>query len=104
MALFYSKRLGCGRCHSGFNFAGAWRDAQGATAEPTFADNGMGAGPMRVPTLAEHSLTAPYMHDGSLSTLEAVLAHYEKAGQRAATKKNEQIGQRATSPPSALSR
>ena len=90
MALFYSDRLGCGGCHSGFNFAGAWRDAQGATAEPSFADNGMGAGAVRVPTLRNISLTAPYMHDGSLSTLEAVLIHYEKAGQRAATKKNDQ--------------
>jgi cytochrome c peroxidase len=79
MALFYSERLGCGSCHSGFNFAGAWRDAQGATAEPTFANNGMSAVPMRVPTLRNISLTAPYMHDGSLSTLEAVLDHYEKA-------------------------
>ncbi len=29
MALFYSERLGCSTCHSGFNFSGAWRDAQG---------------------------------------------------------------------------
>ncbi len=42
MALFYSERLGCGSCHSGFNFSGAWRDAQGATAEPSFANNGVG--------------------------------------------------------------
>jgi cytochrome c peroxidase len=96
MALFYSDRLGCGRCHSGFNFAGSWRDAQGATAEPSFANNGVGARAVRVPTLRNISLTAPYMHDGSLSTLEAVLAHYEQAGQRAATKKNdeEQVGAR----------
>jgi cytochrome c peroxidase len=77
MALFYSERLGCGSCHSGFNFSGAWRDAQGATAEPSFANNGIGAAPVRVPTLRNVALTAPYMHDGSLSTLEAVLDHYE---------------------------
>ena len=80
MALFYSERLGCASCHSGFNFSGAWRDAQGATAEPTFANNGVGTTPMRVPTLRNVALTAPYMHDGSLSTLEAVLDHYEQAG------------------------
>jgi cytochrome c peroxidase len=80
MALFYSERLGCGTCHSGFNFAGAWRDAQGATGEPSFANNGMSAEPMRIPTLRNIALTAPYMHDGSLSTLEAVLAHYAQAG------------------------
>ena len=80
MALFYSERLGCGSCHSGFNFSGAWRDAQGATAEPSFANNGIGTAAVRVPTLRNVALTAPYMHDGSLSTLEAVLAHYEQAG------------------------
>src|SRR5262249_18823251 len=87
---------GCGRCHSGFNFSGSWRDAQGATAGPSFARNGVGSGAVRVPTLRNISLTAPYMHDGSLSTLEAVLDHYQQAGQRAATKKNdqEQVGAR----------
>jgi len=80
MALFYSERLGCSSCHSGFNFSGAWRDTQGATAEPTFANNGIGTTAVRVPTLRNVELTAPYMHDGSLSTLEAVLDHYEQAG------------------------
>jgi cytochrome c peroxidase len=78
MALFFSERLGCASCHSGFNFSGAWRDAQGATGEPTFANNGIGSRPMRVPTLRNVSLTAPYMHDGRLSTLEAVVDHYER--------------------------
>jgi cytochrome c peroxidase len=80
MALFYSERLGCGSCHSGFNFSGAWRDAQGATGEPNFANNGISTAPVRVPTLRNVALTAPYMHDGSLSTLEAVVDHYEHAG------------------------
>jgi cytochrome c peroxidase len=85
MALFYSARLGCGGCHSGFNFAGAWRDAQGAIAGPSFANNGVGAEAVRVPTLRNVARSAPYMHDGSLSTLTAVLAHYERAGLRADT-------------------
>jgi cytochrome c peroxidase len=89
MALFYSERLGCGSCHSGFNFAGAWRDSQGDTGEPSFANNGTGDQAVRVPTLRNVALTAPYMHDGSLSTLDAVLTHYEQAGQRAAMKKND---------------
>jgi cytochrome c peroxidase len=91
MALFYSERLGCGACHSGFNFSGAWRDSQGATAEPSFANNGVDKAPVRVPTLRNLESTAPYMHDGSLSTLEAVLAHYERAGVRAKAT-NEQHG------------
>jgi cytochrome c peroxidase len=80
MALFYSERVGCGGCHSGFNFSGAWRDTQGATGEPSFATNGIGPAPTRVPTLRNIQLTAPYMHDGRFSTLEAVVAHYENAG------------------------
>lgn len=83
MALFYSSRLGCGGCHSGFNFAGHWRDVQGATGEPTLENNGTSDSPMRVPTLRNIALTAPYMHDGRFSTLDAVLAHYEAAGRSA---------------------
>jgi len=80
MALFYSARLGCGVCHSGFNFSGNWRDAQGATGAATFASNGTSTMPLRVPTLRNISVTSPYMHDGRFSTLEAVVAHYEQAG------------------------
>jgi cytochrome c peroxidase len=79
MALFFSERLGCASCHSGFNFSGAWRDNQGTTGEPTFAINGVAKQPIRVPTLRNVSLTAPYMHDGSVPTLEAVVDHYEHA-------------------------
>ncbi len=66
----------------GFNFSGAWRDSQ-ADAEPSFAENGLGGTPTRVPTLRNIFLTAPYMHDGRFSTLEAVLDHYQQAGARA---------------------
>ena len=38
---------------------------------------------MRVPTLRNVALTAPYMHDGRFSTLEAVIDHYAQAGLRA---------------------
>jgi len=76
MELFYSPRAGCGSCHSGFNFNGNWRDSQGATGESAFANNGVGDRPMRVPTLRNIVLTAPYMHDGRFETLEAVLDHY----------------------------
>lgn len=76
MALFYSARVGCALCHSGFNFSGNWRDAQGETGRASFARNGTGAEPLRVPTLRNVALTAPYMHDGRFATLDAVLAHY----------------------------
>jgi cytochrome c peroxidase len=76
MAIFYSERTGCGGCHSGFNFSGNWRDVQGATGEPSFANNGTSTKPLRVPTLRNIALTAPYMHDGRFSSLDAVLDHY----------------------------
>jgi cytochrome c peroxidase len=84
MALFFSARIGCVRCHSGFNFAGNWRDADGATGRAAFADDGTGAGKLKVPTLRNVALTAPYMHDGRFATLQEVLAHYARIGRRAA--------------------
>jgi len=76
MALFYSGRVGCAGCHSGFNFSGNWRDEQGETGRASFARNGTSVEPLRVPTLRNVALTAPYMHDGRFATLAAVLAHY----------------------------
>jgi cytochrome c peroxidase len=83
MALFFSPRAGCAGCHSGFNFSGNWRDAQGSTGRASFANNGTSAGLMRVPTLRNVALTAPYMHDGRFATLAAVLEHYSAIGARA---------------------
>lgn len=80
MALFFSERLGCAGCHSGFNFSGNWRDRDGATGKASFADDGQGVGPVRVPTLRNIELTAPYMHDGRFATLDAVLDHYQRVG------------------------
>jgi cytochrome c peroxidase len=35
---------------------------------------------MKTPTLRDIAKTGPYMHDGSLKTLEEVVAHYNKGG------------------------
>jgi cytochrome c peroxidase len=82
MALFYSRRVGCSGCHSGFNFSGNWRDREGATGRASFARDGTSAAPVRVPTLRNVALTAPYMHDGRFATLSAVLEHYSSLAQR----------------------
>src|SRR5260370_40859657 len=37
-------------------------------------------GKFRAPTLRNIAITAPYMHDGSLATLEEVLDHYAAGG------------------------
>lgn len=78
MALFFSTRLKCSECHSGFNLSGPVL-AEGVEAgEPQFHHTGVGK--FRAPTLRNIAVTAPYMHDGSLPTLEAVVAHYATGG------------------------
>ena len=37
-------------------------------------------GAFKTPTVRDVELTAPYMHDGSLKTLEEVVEHYDKGG------------------------
>jgi len=78
MQLFYSSRAGCGACHSDSTSNGNWRDTQGDTGKAAFANNGVGDQAMRVPTLRNIALTAPYMHDGRFATLDAVLDHYAR--------------------------
>jgi cytochrome c peroxidase len=106
MALFYSPRVGCGRCHFGPNFSGPLRYQGHEWVVPIFANtglysiNGRGAypvsdqglfeithqaadmGKMRVPTLRNVALTAPYMHDGSIATLAEVIDHYALGGRQ----------------------
>ena len=37
-------------------------------------------GRFKAPTLRNIEVTAPYMHDGSVESLEDVIAHYERGG------------------------
>jgi cytochrome c peroxidase len=83
MALFFAPRAGCSACHSGFNFSGNWRDSDGPTGEASFANNGTSEQPLRVPTLRNIALTAPYMHDGRFPTLQAVVDHYAQLAEKA---------------------
>lgn len=102
-ALFYSDRLNCGRCHSGFNFTDNTHRG-GQRPAPTFHNTGLhnidgkGAYPgtdaglrgrtnapgdegrFRTPTLRNIALTAPYMHDGSIATLPEVIRHHYARG------------------------
>lgn len=71
----------CTSCHVGPTFTDegshntgiAWRDGQ-------FSDAGAGKGAFKTPTLREVGRTAPYMHDGSLATIEAVVDFYSDGG------------------------
>jgi cytochrome c peroxidase len=108
MALFYSTRVGCAQCHSGINFTGEILYEGHTKARALFANTGLydldgrGAYPLsdrglievthrasdmgkfKVPTLRNVALTAPYMHDGSLPSLDAVLDHYVRGGHKTA--------------------
>lgn len=79
MKLFYSTRAGCSGCHRGFNFSGEVRYAGSRNERPRLVSNGVTKGEFRVPTLRNIALTAPYMHDGSLAMLEAVIDRYSEA-------------------------
>ncbi len=48
------------------------------TATKTLAD----LGKFKTPSLRNIALTAPYMHDGSIKTLEKVIEHYDKGGDK----------------------
>jgi cytochrome c peroxidase len=76
MALFFGA-AGCAGCHGGINFTGEWVDRDHPAARAVLVDAGTGE-PTRVPTLRNLAATAPYLHDGRLATLDAVLDHYER--------------------------
>jgi cytochrome c peroxidase len=76
MRLFFSKRAGCSECHQGFNFAGESRYAGHSKTTPVLVRNGVTDGAFRVPTLRNVELTAPYMHDGSIATIDEVIERY----------------------------
>lgn len=102
--LFFSDRLGCFKCHGGLFFTGTFDHEGKEVADILFDNNGLynldgnGAYPepntglyrftgkpehmgfFKVPTLRNIALTAPYMHDGSIATLDEVLDHYAAGG------------------------
>jgi cytochrome c peroxidase len=66
---------------SPFNLLGAFNDdPQRSTAEPTrhVEPQHRNWGEFRVPSLRNVANTAPYMHNGSLATLDAVVRHYSE--------------------------
>lgn len=85
LALFFSERLGCRRCHAGPSWSGPIA-IPGRTVAPVFHRTAVSDAtiPFRAPTLRFVAQTAPYMHDGSLATLPDVLDFYAKGGGRGA--------------------
>jgi cytochrome c peroxidase len=108
MKLFFSPRLRCAECHASFNVSGPVTFQGAKPVEALFHNTGLydvdghGAYPVidrglidvthrpadmgrfRAPTLRNVAVTAPYMHDGSVPTLEAAIDHYASGGKRSA--------------------
>ena len=103
MNLFMSERLECAHCHAGFNFSQFVTHESTAVVERAFhvtglypysetyisgADYGLFAvtgnvadkDRFKAPTLRNIARSAPYMHDGSLATLDEVIDFYAAGG------------------------
>ena len=109
MALFFGEKAECFHCHGSFNFNDQIVHAASRVVETPFHNTGLynlggtGAfpehnrgvfeltalvkdmGAFRAPSLRNVEVTAPYMHDGSVATLEAVLDFYADGGRRIAS-------------------
>ena len=87
MKLFFGKAH-CSACHTGANFSDESFHNIGVGIKAEKPDLGRyevtkvvgDKGAFKTPTLREVARHAPYMHDGSLKTLEDVVEHYDKGG------------------------
>ncbi|MGA2715996.1 MAG: MbnH family di-heme enzyme [Bryobacteraceae bacterium] len=102
--LFFNQHLSCFRCHGGFNFTDSTVSERNPDRQIEFHNTGLynlpgslsypppnvgiyeftkapaDVGKFKAPTLRNIALTAPYMRDGSIPTLEGVLDHYAAGG------------------------
>lgn len=82
----YESKGGCWRCHVGLNYTDEEFHATGVGAGGGKALAGRfevtqderDRGRFKTPTLRGLAFTAPYMHDGSIATLEEVVAYYDR--------------------------
>jgi cytochrome c peroxidase len=103
-ALFFDEKTECFHCHGGFNFTTTVDFVGKGFLEMEFFNTGLyniggtgrypagnegvysisgrveDMGRFKAPTLRNVAVTAPYMHDGSVTTLEDVLDHYAAGG------------------------
>jgi cytochrome c peroxidase len=86
--LFFSEKGGCTACHVGANFTDEQYHNLGIGMNAPHPDLGRyeqtrddkDRGAFKTPTVRNVALTGPYMHDGSLKTLEEVVEWYDKGG------------------------
>lgn len=104
MSLFFSEKMECFHCHGGINYSSSLDTANHKEPEIDFTNNGLynlggtgyyphdntgihgvtgkleDMGKFKAPTLRNVEVSGPYMHDGSIATLEAVIEHYARGG------------------------
>ncbi|MGV8949876.1 MAG: cytochrome-c peroxidase [Cypionkella sp.] len=80
----FSGQAGCSACHTGWNFSSSEFDDIGLPGDDIgragITNDLNDAHKFKSPGLRNIALRAPYMHDGSLPTLEAVVHHYMSGG------------------------
>lgn len=110
--LFRAPQLACAACHGGLMFAGSTSTPPPGAPPTEFFNNGLyniggtGAYPsdnqgiitvtgnpndmgrFKAPTLRNIALTGPYMHDGSIATLDGVIDMYARGGMLTTTGPN----------------
>ncbi len=115
--LFFStERTACFQCHGSWNFNASVAYEGGPRPQVPFHNTGLynlagefsypqpntglyqythkreDIGKFRAPTLRNIAVTAPYMHDGSIATLEEVIDHYAAGGRTIASGAQAGIG------------
>ena len=86
--IFFTEKGNCTACHVGANLADEKYHNIGVGMDEEDHDIGRHAvskddvdiGAFKTPTIRNVALTAPYMHDGSVATLEEVVEWYDKGG------------------------
>lgn len=86
--IFFTERGNCTACHVGANLADEKYHNLGIGMDKPEPDLGRfvvtkdpkDTGAFKTPTVRNVALSAPYMHDGSLATLEEVVEWYDKGG------------------------
>jgi cytochrome c peroxidase len=86
MTLFFNEEGDCFHCHGGYNFTDFSFHNNGLyefyadSGRARITGNNQDVGKFKVPSLRNIAHTGPYMHDGSMKTLEEVVEHYASGG------------------------
>jgi cytochrome c peroxidase len=112
MDMFFSERLECYHCHAGLNLTNSFRSSETTSVAQGFENDGLynvdgkhlyppgskglfeftgnprDDGAFRIPSLRNVMVTAPYMHDGSMATIDDVIDMYARGGRLIASGAN----------------